>query len=129
MTDIDTYLNPNIQITLTPLPDAERKAKQLGFEGYGIFKILEAEKTIDFEFLALFDNCHKLEDGKTGVLLIVYAFLFGHIKVFDISAYESDLTEYFGYILLKAIYSGNGAYIHNHLVSRGYFESSYYKPE
>ena len=125
MTDInDLWLNPNQHITISPLPDADRKAKLLGFDGYGIFKILEPEKTIDFEYLAHFDNWRKLGDEKTNVLLFVYAFLFGHHKVFEVAGYD---TEYFGNILLKAIHSGNGAYIHNHLSKRGYYESSYYK--
>lgn len=122
----DPYLNPNLQVTLTPLPDAERKAKLIGFAAYGIFKIIEAEKQIDLHYLAHFEDSYKLGEEKTSALLIIYAFLFGHHRVFKITGYE---TEYFGNILLKAIHSSNGAYIHNYLSKNGYFESSYYKPE
>lgn len=125
MKNIDNYFNPNIQVTLTPFPDGDRLSKRLGFAAYGIFKLLEAEKTIDLIYLAHIDF-YKLGEENTNVLLIIYAFLFGHHKVFDITCPYDGHADYFADIILKAITSGNSAYIHNHLVSRGYYESSYY---
>jgi len=127
MTNKNEYpeLNPNLQVTLTVLPDADRKAKLMGFAAYGVFKILEAEKQINLHYLSHLFDFHKLGDENTNVLLIIYALVFGHHKAFDV---QGDEPEYFGDIILRAVNSGNSAYIHNYLSKRGYFESSYYKP-
>jgi len=114
--------NPNVQVTLTPLPNAENKAKLLGYEGYGIFKILEAERQIDLEYLVTFDCnlSYRIGEEKTDVLLVVYEFLFGYNKVFDT---ESCSISWFAAILLRAIHSkGKGLYIHNHLCKMGYYD-------
>lgn len=116
--------NPNVQVTITPLPNAKTIAKLLGFEGYGIFKILEAQKQIDLEYLVTFEcnDAYRTGEEKTEVLLIVYALMFGHNRVFEVEGYD-DATVRFADVLLRAIGSrGKGTYIHNYLCRCGYYD-------
>jgi hypothetical protein len=124
----DNYYNPNLKVTLTLLPDAERKARLMGFAAYGVFKILESKDTIDLEYLVFADNydAYKIGEEQVEVLLIIYVFLFGHNKVFEVTGND---VHYFADMILRAIHSkGKGIYIHHYLSKRGYFESRYYKP-
>lgn len=125
MTNKDDYFNPNLQVTLTPLPDAVLKAKRLGLAGYGIFEILKSKNTIDLQYLTHCDfwDFHTIQEERSNVLLIIYALLFGYNRAFDV---QGDEVDSFADIILKAANNKNSAYIHNHLSRLGYFESSNY---
>ena len=114
-------LNPNKKIILTPLRDGD-DIIHLGYAAFGIFKMLQTKKYIDFEYLISLDR--KGIDNQVNVLFGVYTLLFGHCKVFKLELADNDLTRedeegymsYFSNILFEAVFSkGNGEFIRAHL--------------
>jgi len=108
------------ELILTPVARDESIVGILGYKAYGIFKILEAKRTITLDYLVTFeiqgvyDGCKRNDE-----LLLVYALLFGHCRAFTVECNDPD---FFATVLLMAISSHGGVSIHNYLCRMGCYE-------